>query len=85
MLVRATESEPCRELTSIEMEALVQGAIDTGWHLAEFQPEVIPTDLSNDNDRVETMAEYMDDAAGAQGATGVEADAVGYDTSPVEQ
>jgi hypothetical protein len=36
MLVRATESEPCRELTSIEMEALVQGAIDTGWHLAEF-------------------------------------------------
>jgi hypothetical protein len=67
------------------MEALVQGAIDTGWHPAEFQPEVIPTDLSNDNDRVETMAEYMGDAAGAQGATGVEADAVGYDTSPVEQ
>jgi hypothetical protein len=31
------------------------------------------------------MAEYMDDAAGAQGATGLEADAVGYDTSPVEQ
>jgi hypothetical protein len=81
----AIESELGRELTSIEMEALVQGAVDTGWDPADFYHQVIPTDLSNDNDRVDTMASYMDDAAAYQEASEAAADAGGYDSAPVEQ
>jgi hypothetical protein len=81
----AIESELGRELTSIEMQALVQGAVDTGWDPAEFYPQVIPTDLSNDTDRVETMAQFMDDEATAQDADEAYADAEGYDASPVPQ
>jgi hypothetical protein len=79
----AIESELGRELTSLETEALVQGAIDTGWDPEEFYEQVIPTDLTNDEDRVETMASYMDDAAESQEVQA--ADAEGYDAAPVEQ
>jgi hypothetical protein len=69
---QAIESQLGRDLTSIEMEALAEDAIDTGIDPADSYDELIPTDLTDDEDRAYTMAGYMDDAEEAQEAADAE-------------
>jgi hypothetical protein len=78
--IGAIETQLGRELTGAEMDALAEGAFRTGWDPVDFAGEIVSTDLSDDEDRVQTMAEFMDDEAAYQ-----EADAEGYEATPVEQ
>jgi hypothetical protein len=70
--IQTIENELDRDLTSIEIEALVDEAMDTGRDPAQFYRDIVPTNLADEEDRTFTMASCIEDAEDEQEAAEAE-------------